>query len=692
MTPSPSRRRRLLATAAGVGTGTVAFLLTLLDYGTDVTRQAHPLGFASNFFDVQARALLDGHLWVDSGALGIEAFVQDGRSYMYFGPFPALVRLPALLITDQYDGQLTLLSMALAFLVLAVVATRLVWLVRDSVRGDAEVTRFEAVMTGLLLASVTGGTVLTFNASLPWAYHEVYAWSVPLVLGSMYWMVRVQADPSRTALGWLFAFATATILTRTTGGWAVCLTTIGLGLWLLLRDYRSVATGSQSPRPVSARRALVIVGVGAVALAIGICWNWLKFRHAYLFPLEDQVWTTVSARRREALEVNGGTITGPQFFWTSLVNYFRPDGIRFVDYFPWVTLPAQPAPPYAGAFLDQSYRTGSVTSFMPGLLLMTAGSLLVLLRPGANAAVRLLRAPMVAAILTTGGVMAYGYLATRYTAEFVPALVLGAAVGTSGLVGVVERRAPVLRPVLVAVTSVVVGAGIVAQMLVGYSTAAVLAGGDELGRYLDLQRRLSPEAQARLVVESDGLPGRGRTDEVYIQGDCDAFFVNTGEHNEEWVLAGRRSVVIRATFDPDFSAALASVATIGAEGEQRVWLQTDPRGNARIVMRLSSGTQTGPWFEVLPPYRLAIGIRDVSGFGFAEVSSTPGGFVGYAHTVERAADDRAEPVPIEAALGDAEFLALRGIRLREERGLDPEGCGALRAGAASARSAMSPAP
>ena len=39
----------------------------------------------------------------------------------------------------------------------------------------------------------------------------------------------------------------------------------------------------------------------------------------YLFPLEDQVWTGVNERRREALEVNGGTITGPQFFTTSFV-------------------------------------------------------------------------------------------------------------------------------------------------------------------------------------------------------------------------------------------------------------------------------------------------------------------------------------------------------------------------------------
>ena len=47
----------------------------------------------------------------------------------------------------------------------------------------------------------------------------------------------------------------------------------------------------------------------------------------------------------------------------------------------------------------------------------------------------MLRAPFVAGVLVTGGVMGYGYLAHRYTSEFVPALVLGGAVGLVALNG-----------------------------------------------------------------------------------------------------------------------------------------------------------------------------------------------------------------------------------------------------------------
>ena len=61
--------------------------------------------FAANFFDLQARAFLDGDLAVPTDSLGIEGFVIDGRTFMYFPPFPALLRIPVLMVTDGFDGR-----------------------------------------------------------------------------------------------------------------------------------------------------------------------------------------------------------------------------------------------------------------------------------------------------------------------------------------------------------------------------------------------------------------------------------------------------------------------------------------------------------------------------------------------------------------------------------------------------------
>ncbi len=68
----------------------------------------------SNFYDIQARALLHGHVDVPAGSLGIEAFVEGSRHYMYFPPGPAFLRMPIFAITDSLDGRLTPLSMLLA--------------------------------------------------------------------------------------------------------------------------------------------------------------------------------------------------------------------------------------------------------------------------------------------------------------------------------------------------------------------------------------------------------------------------------------------------------------------------------------------------------------------------------------------------------------------------------------------------
>ena len=47
---------------------------------------------------------------------------------------------------------------------------------------------------------------------------------------------------------------------------------------------------------------------------------------------------------------------------------------------------------------------------------------------------------MLVSILITGGVMGYGYYATRYSSEFVPAFVLGGAITTALLCGFLARR------------------------------------------------------------------------------------------------------------------------------------------------------------------------------------------------------------------------------------------------------------
>ena len=117
-----------------------------------------------------------------------------------------------------------------------------------------------------------------------------------------------------------------------------------------------------------------LVAGGAVSIAVGAGINWAKFRHPYLFPLQDQVWSQLNAHRKVVLALNGGHLDGLRFLWTTLVAYFRPDGLRLVPWFPFVTPPAHPPTPVGGVVLDESFRTGSIPAFMPLLFGLARGA------------------------------------------------------------------------------------------------------------------------------------------------------------------------------------------------------------------------------------------------------------------------------------------------------------------------------
>ena len=573
--------------------------------------------------------------------------------------------------TREFDGRLTVLSMALAFVVFALMLHRLVWLVRDMMRPGERVTAFEATSMAILLALAAGGTSLTYVASLPWAYHEVYAWSVAFAIGSMHWMLRVLLSPDPAAVGWLLAFLAGASLTRATGGWAMCLMSLSVGVWM--------ATGRLGPE--RRRRAGRVVLVAVVALLAGAAVNWLKFRHPFAFPLEDQRFTAISAQRREALAANGGSIMGPQFFPTALSAYFRPDGLRFVDYFPWVTTPAQPVRPVDGTVIDQSYRTASVTALMPWLLALTSLAAVVVLRPGVSVAHRMLRAPLVAGVLMTGGVMGYGYFATRYTAEFAPALILGGTIGTVAVTRFLGGRAWPLRAGFTVLAAAALVFGIVSNLALGYAAVATTTRGSHLDDYLLVQHRLSPDEQAALVTESSRPPQGGDTDDLWVQGDCDALFVNTGDHGSPWSLVERRGALTTVTLPRDLTYVQVKLFESRTAEVNEVWLQAYSPRLVRLQARSGDLVINGPFIDLLPPYRIRVGLRVIPDLSFADVTSVPGGHLVFLRSFDVNDDGESAPVAIGAAdITVAEQLDLRqrGVRLEHTGGLTPTVCERVR--------------
>jgi hypothetical protein len=511
------------------------------------------------------------------------------------------------------------------------------------------------------LAAATGGTFLTFDAGQTWVYTEAYVWAVASVVGGLYWLVRLLAEPSSHATWWLFVFVLLSLGSRATEGWSIALAAVALGLYWRLWPRRE-------PDPATTGLWWRVVLAGAVPLAASIALNEYKFGTVYIFPLQDQVWTLLSAHRRAALAANGGDLTGPQFFTTSFMAYLRPDGIRFVDYFPFVTLPARPAPAYDGAFVDQSYRTGSVTAFMPLLMAMFLLAVIAVGRPRARRQLALLRLPLLVTVLVTGGVMGYGYYSARYSSEFVPAMVLGGAVTTSLLAGWVSRHRGWRVPAL-GVLAVGTAFSVLAQMSIGTTAGAYLHRGGSLVRYLQWQHDVSPGAQARLVSQVSGLPSGGHTDDLAIRGDCDGLYLNTGDQYQPWIPVQERDRVLQlSATSRQLHPGRAVLLRISGVDTESVRIEVDSSHQVRFVTVYGDLHAVTPWFGFPTTGGVRLGVRNQIGLGFFQFVATPGGPVGFLPSVYF--DHQQNSLPALLVLADSTAgLARLGLSLSEVPGL-----------------------
>ncbi len=662
------------ATVVGLLIGGLVHLGSLLNFTWDLGRTTLGIGFASDFFDTQATALREGRLAVPDGSMGIEGFIHDGQTFMYFGPFPSMLRIPVQHSTTEFNGQLTLLSMLVAWIVLAVMATRLTWLVRHCFRPDAPLSRTDSVLGATVIALITGGTSLTYNNALPWAYHEIYAWQTALAITAAYLMVRIALQPDAKLIAWLAAVATAAALTRTTGGWGIALGGIALGVWFLLG--RSTRTHR--------RYGWWVVGAGAVALLAGVIVNYAKFEHIYMFPLDEQVWTQVNDHRRVALEANGGTLAGAQFFWTSLATYFSPTAIRFVDYFPWITFPADPPTAVGDVVLDQTYRMGSLPTFMPLLLLLTVLALIPLLRrPGTDTlqqGIRALRAGALALVLMTGGVMAYGYLAYRYTGDFVPALMLGAIVGTWGVVRPLLSRWPALTAPIATLMIAATAWSMVANTAVGFSSAALLGGGRNAERYVSLANDLSggPGTPfARTIHTGAGLPpDMAPADTLWVRGKCDGLYLATGDAYTPWIAVVERTYTLRLLMPRELKQGTMTLATLTTPSGNKATLQAQTTASGRLRFITTTpgvGRIPSDWITPAPMEDIHVRLATNTSTNNVEITSTPGGRMGYIATTTWSPEWITElrELRISDQSGQDEQT---GITLRQTPGPDPATC------------------
>jgi len=474
---------------------------------------------SSDFYDLQARAMLHGHLYIPNNSIGIEAFVHHGRQYTYFGLFPSLLRIPVLILTSSLDGRLTAPSILLSWLCTGLFSGLFLWRVRVLVRGSAPLGRVEATSYGVLMATILGGSVIVFLAATPFVYDEDFAWSIALTVGALFALLGVLERPSgrRVALAGLFVLAAS--LNRTPTGWACVIGAVLIAAWFAVNR-----------NEVDNRRwVLPMLAVGLVPFAVSTLISMWKFGSPFGFSLENQVYTQVDAHRRYYLSTTGGKGYNLRFIPSDLLAYLGPGGLRFSSVFPFITLPAAPAKAVGGVVLEWQYRTDSLTASMPLLFLLSlAGSIAAFRRRAGS--LRLLRIPLFAALIGCAGVVVWGYIAPRYLGDFMPFLIIASIVGLVDLWRRLENRRRNVRRALLGVVTALGVFGVFANVAVA-STPTEQFNSTQTNGYVTAQKTISDVTGHPLLSNVEhvaSIPESAPADRVAIIGNCRALYVSNG--------------------------------------------------------------------------------------------------------------------------------------------------------------------
>ena len=472
--------------------------------------------FTSDFYDVQARALSRGHLDVPRDVVAIEGFVVDGETHLYYGLAPALVRLPIAAVIEAANGRLVVVSQLAGLAVACLAGARLLARARRALDVDVPERSWQWI-TGGFSAAIGLSTPLLWLSSRAIVYHEAELWGAALALFGFdriieWWESRRTAD-----LVWSSVVAAVALSTRGSSGIGPLLALAGLAVVVAFRrDWRVAG---------------LTVAAAAVPVLLYASVNVARFDSAFSVPFDKQVLNDFSAERRAALAANDGTLFGVEFLPTAALHYLRPDTVTPRALAPWFSWDGR-ADVIGDVTFDTVDRSASIPVTAPAFAAVFPVGVVVLVRRRLPAPWPISLAAAAAATLPT---LTIAFIANRYLADFVPLLVVGAALG----VPVIAAWSTVTARRRLAITIAAV-----ALVAVGFVVNGGLA---LLGRFVYVvpdpaERRDFVAAQYSLhdalgggrppsVVEVGELGAVGDDGTVAIVGDCDGLFRSDGS---EW--------------------------------------------------------------------------------------------------------------------------------------------------------------
>lgn len=375
---------------------------------TQLTGDMFGMDSISLAYDAQAKAFLAGRVDISRDIAQWEGFTRGSETYIYFGPFPALLRLVLNSLMPDLYGRWERLSCLLAALLangafVSLIARRL----GPCPASAARTTAFWLLATGFAL-----GSPVLFLTGHAYVYHEAMLWGLSAALWSLVVFLDRSLSPEKKVLLLsLCAFVAA--LSRLTFGISALLFTV-----LAIRD------ASAAGRPLA--RSAVAALPAAAALALWLILNTLRFGSPLLFQNYDLFAT--AEYRGAALAPSGGAYAMRRIP-TALARYLGMSTESFKNTFPF--LQARIFDHQRLDLFPKGVPDGTIS------LMLSAPWLLLVALWGLRRLRRADGAAIIACTLPLIPVTEFFWVTARYQSDFLP---LACIVLAAGLPAVLESR------------------------------------------------------------------------------------------------------------------------------------------------------------------------------------------------------------------------------------------------------------
>lgn len=360
-------------------------------------------------YDSLAKSLLLGNSTVESSTILWEAFNIKGNTYMYFGPFPALLRLIPNIVFPCMYGKWARISclLASALCLLAFLLIVFSQLIKNKYLTEKDKFFF----LDISLLSFGLGTPLLILTIHPFVYNEAILWGLCWSMWSMYFAISFISYPDNRylkILGLSFSSGCA-LLSRVTFGVSAYL----ILLILIIKYMTDKFISSQEDFKKIVLKHVIVLMPALIALSFQLWYNYDRFGSVTKFI----DYTYYSDSKYHHVPVD---LINPQRIQTFIINFFGFRKEYFSNKPPYVVVPYAYFPKPEIFYVCYGSRAISLIVVSPWLIIGAAMGAIMLFT---NAGMLVIKLCGISYLLNWFILFTYIGIIHRYSNEFLPFLV-----------------------------------------------------------------------------------------------------------------------------------------------------------------------------------------------------------------------------------------------------------------------------